>query len=156
MAVANWRGRSMSERSNSCVLASGPCFWFWSCRSVANSELNSIGICTTSLTCSRIGLPDTSIMPARRVTGLTPKASRMEPATTWRRYWSWIEKEMMRTKKHTRMHIRSAKVTSQAGMPAGPTLFFGLFAFAEFVFAEFALAGFALAMDQAACGWPAG
>ena len=50
----------------------------------------------------------------------TPKASRMEPATTCSFTWSWVENATSMTKKLTSRPIRSAKVTNQPCPPPWP------------------------------------
>ena len=40
---------------------------------------------------SRTGTPSCSMMPAKRLSFEVPKASRIEPATSWSFFWSCVE-----------------------------------------------------------------
>src|ERR1700760_1812269 len=62
--------------------------------------------------------------PANFESLLTPKASRIEPATNCIFFWSCVEYAATITKKLISRAIRSAKVTNQPWPPCAPPRFF--------------------------------
>jgi hypothetical protein len=76
------RSKAVTARPSSLRLRSLGVVW---------SEASSGGTFLALWRYDRVGMPSFSMMPEKRDSLSVPNASRMEPATSWSFFWSWVE-----------------------------------------------------------------
>src|SRR3954449_468365 len=134
MSCRACRNEADARANSRSIFNRAPCAIVRSCSSgVGVLEASSGGICAAFFSFGRVGKPSDSMIPLKRASVCTPKASRIEPATILSLLLSMVEKATSMTKKLIIKPIRSAKVTNQPCPPpcAAPRCFFAIPCFLE-------------------------